>query len=163
MLSCVFWKETVRMKNEMQLMCDVCCHVRVVSCWHGCHSQAINPSQIFCLRIKLLSDIWPRLLFPTKAKCRGADGGTGPQGGAPGCVKQWPACCRPAARGEGAHGANSCHGETLTPLNAQSGKHRRAGHMPVGGVWLRNGWRRWMRRHSWRRGERGLNSCEMAY
>lgn len=31
-----------------------------------------------------------------------------------------------------AHGANSCHGETLTPLNARSSKQRWAEHMPVG-------------------------------
>lgn len=59
-------------------------------------------------------------------------GGAGPQGGALGCAKQWLACRRPDAREGEAHGANSCHGETLTPLNAQSGKQRWAGHMPVG-------------------------------
>lgn len=43
------------------------------------------------------------------------------------------ACMPSASRSRGeAHGANSCHGEMLTPLNAQSSKQRRAGHMPVG-------------------------------
>lgn len=69
-----------------------------------------------------------------QGQMQGADAGKCPQGGAPGCVKRWPACRRPAARGGEAHGANSCHSETLTPLNARSGKQRRAGHMPEGGV-----------------------------
>lgn len=41
-----------------------------------------------------------------------------------------------------AHGANSCHGETLTPLNAQSSKQHWAAHMPMG-------------ERGWGRGEEG--------
>lgn len=44
------------------------------------------------------------------------------------------ACVPSASRlSEEAHGANSCHGETLTPLNAQSSKQRWAEHMPARG------------------------------
>lgn len=62
-----------------------------------------------------------------RGRCR-----EGSSGGCSG-VCEAVACVLSASRSRGeAHGANSCHGETLTPLNAQSGKHCRAGHMPVG-------------------------------
>lgn len=42
-------------------------------------------------------------------------------------------CVLSASRlGGKAHGANSCHGEMLTPLNALSSKQRRVEHMPRG-------------------------------
>lgn len=40
-----------------------------------------------------------------------------------------------------AHGANSCHGETLTPINAQSSKQRWDEHMPMGELgWGKGEW-----------------------
>lgn len=116
----------------MQHLCFSRCYVRMsfdeIDVIHKLSVWA--RSSVFALNWYLIYD--RGYCFKPRPSVRGADGGKGPQGGAPGCVKQWPACRRPAARGREAHGANSCHGETLTPLNAPSGKQRRAGHMPVG-------------------------------
>ena len=94
-----------------------------------------------CLHIKMVSDIRSRLLVATKAKRRGEREARVLRGMLQGVWSSGLRAVGQPPEGE-AHGANSCHGETLTPLNAPSSKQRWAEHMPMGEL-------------GWGRGEEG--------
>lgn len=96
--------------------------------WAPTRSHQLKPE--LCLHIKVVSDTRSRL------QPRPSEGGERKEGNVLGGTLEgvWSSGLRAVGQppeGE-AHGANSCHGETLTPLNAQPSKQRWAEHMPMG-------------------------------
>lgn len=94
-----------------------------------CPPSAQSQDSVFALNRFLIYDRDPRSFQPGPSE--GGDGGQRPLGDAAGGVRGsgLRAVGQPPERE--AHGANSCRGETLTPLNAPASKQRRAEHMPV--------------------------------
>lgn len=84
-----------------------------------------------CLHIKLFADIRWRAPFFQPRPSKGGDGGERPQGEAARGVQGSGLRAVGQPPEKEAHGANSCRGETLTPLNAPASKQRGAEHMPV--------------------------------
>lgn len=94
-------------------------------------NSPVRSEPALCLHIKLFPDIRRRAPLFQPRPSEGGDGGERPLGDAAGGVQGsgLRAVGQPPVRE--AHGANSCRGETLTPLNAPASKQRGAEHMPV--------------------------------
>lgn len=119
---CCFTTRSLPSRCPSYIICRRCVATR---------SHQLKPG--WCLHIRMVSDPRSRLLVvSTEAKRAGREeGGEGPQGMLEGVWSSGLRAVGQPPEGE-AHGANSCHGEMLTPLNVQSSKQRWAEHMPMG-------------------------------